>query len=77
MNLVCRTEGSKSEREKQILHINTYVWNLKKKKWYRGSYLQGRNRDADAENGVWTRGQREGETNWEIGLDIYPRPCVS
>ena len=26
----CRTEGSKSEREKQILYINTYMWNLEK-----------------------------------------------
>ena len=25
---------SKSEREKQILYANTYIWNLKKIKWY-------------------------------------------
>ena len=29
---VGHTEGSKSEREKQIPHANTYIWNLKKKK---------------------------------------------
>ena len=29
----CHTERSKSEREKQISHINTYMWNLEK--WYR------------------------------------------
>ena len=29
---VCRTEWSKSEREKQIPYANTYIWNLKKKK---------------------------------------------
>ena len=29
---VCHTECSKSEREKQILYANTYIWNLKKKK---------------------------------------------
>ena len=29
---VCHTEGSKSERENQILYANTYIWNLKKKK---------------------------------------------
>ena len=29
----CHTERSKSEREKQILHINAYMWNLEK--WYR------------------------------------------
>ena len=26
----CHTEGSKLEREKQILYINAYMWNLKK-----------------------------------------------
>ena len=29
---VCHTEWSKSEREKQTLYANTYIWNLKKKK---------------------------------------------
>ena len=29
---VCHTEWSKSEREKQILYANTYIWTLKKKK---------------------------------------------
>ena len=28
---VCHTEGSKSEREKQIPYANTYIWNLKGK----------------------------------------------
>ena len=44
----CHTEWSKSEREKQILYINTYMWNLEK--WYGWSYLQSRNRDTDVEN---------------------------
>ena len=44
----CHTEWSKSEREKQILYINTYMWNLEK--WYRWTGLQGRNRDTDVEN---------------------------
>ena len=42
------TEWSKSEREKQILYNNAYMWNLEK--WYRCSYLQSRNRDTDVEN---------------------------
>ena len=42
----CHTECSKSEREKQILYINAYMWNLEK--WYRWSYFQNRNRDSDA-----------------------------
>ena len=45
----CHTEWSKSEKEKQILHINAYMWILKKK-WYRWSYFQSRNRDRDVEN---------------------------
>ena len=28
---VCHTECSKSEREKQILYANAYIWNLKTK----------------------------------------------
>ena len=42
-------ERSKSERKKiYILHINVYMWNLEK--WFRRTYFQGRNRDADIEN---------------------------
>ena len=33
----CHTECSKSEREKQILYINTYTWNLEK--WCKWIYL--------------------------------------
>ena len=29
---VCHTEWSKSEREKEILYANTYIWNLREKK---------------------------------------------
>ena len=29
----CYTEWSKSDREKQIAHINTYTWNLEKQYW--------------------------------------------
>ena len=32
------TEWSKSEREKQILFTNAYIWNLER--WYWWSYLQ-------------------------------------
>ena len=44
----CHTEWSKSEREKQILFVNAYVWNLNS--WYRLPYFQSRNRDTDLEN---------------------------
>ena len=46
-------------REKQILYINAYIWNLEK--WYRQTYLQGRNRDTDIEKGLMHR-VREGES---------------
>ena len=44
----CYTEWSKSEREKQVLRIRAYIWNLEK--WYWGTYLQSRSRDSDIEN---------------------------
>ena len=54
--------ASKSEREKQILYINTYIWNLEK--CYRWTYLPGRKRDAGIENGHVDRaGEEEGGTN--------------
>ena len=59
-----------SEREKQISYINACMWNLEK--WYRRSYLQSRNRDTDVENKFMdTKGERDGEMNWEIEIDLY------
>ena len=64
---VCHTEWSKSEREKQILYINTYMWNLEK--CYRWSYLQRRNRDTDVEN-KHMDSKREAGVGWigRLGL---------
>ena len=45
---VGHTEWSKSEREKQILYINAYIWNLEG--WYWWTYLQGSSGDTDTEN---------------------------
>ena len=45
----CHTDWSKPERENQISYINVNLWNLEK--WYRWTYLHGRNRDVDIENG--------------------------
>ena len=39
---------SKSDRERQISHDVTYIWNLKNKK-YKWTYLQNRNRLTDIE----------------------------
>ena len=71
----CHTEWSKSEREKQILYINAYAWNLEK--WYRWTGLQGRGGDADVENKrTDTKGRRGDGMNWEAGIDIYTLLCV-
>ena len=76
----CHTEWSKSERGKQISHINTYMWNLEK--WYRWSGLQGRNLDTDVENkrkdskGGKPRGWGSGVLNWEIGIDMCTLMCI-
>ena len=71
MDLEPVTEWSKSEGEKQISYIDAYMWNLKEKKWYRWTYLQGRNRDADIENGYVDTGFGEGEggVNWEMRIN--------
>ena len=77
----CHTEWSMSEREKQISHINAYMWNLGK--WYRWTSLQGRNRDTDVENkrhqagkAVGGGGGGGGVMNWEIGIDMYTLMCI-
>ena len=66
----------KSERQKQILHINAYIWILEK--WYWWTYLQGRNRDADVENRLvdMVIGRGESGTNWGSSIDMYTLPCV-
>ena len=52
-------EWSKSEKEKQISYINTYVWMLEM--WYWWIYLQCSNKDSDIENRlVETMGTGEG-----------------
>ena len=65
----------KSEREKQISCNIAYMWNLEK--WYRLTYWQSRNRVTDVEKKLWLpRGEGEGGTSWEIGIDIYTLLCI-
>ena len=61
------TEWSKSEREKQIACLNTYVWNLEK--WYLWTYLRGRNGDTDREQTCRPSREREGGTNWKSSIE--------
>ena len=59
-------EGNKdAPSPTQLRTSDAYMWNLEK--WYRRTYLQGRNRDADVENGC-VNGRVEGgqdELNWD------------
>ena len=63
----------KSEREKQVVYTITYTWNIEK--WYRCTYLQGRNRNTCREQ-RWEQGGGEGGANREIRTDIYPLSYV-
>ena len=61
----------KSEKNKYHILMH-YIENLEK--LYTLTYLQGRNRDADVENGLVDMGVRregEGETNWKSSTDVY------
>ena len=53
------TEWSKSEKEKQILYSNTYIWNPER--WYWWTYLQSSSGDIDIKNGLMdmTGGRKE------------------
>ena len=69
------TEWSKSEREKQIANINTYIWNLER--WYWWTYLQGSDGDTDIEDGLLDKGQGvkgEGEMNGESSMEASALP---
>ena len=70
----CHRDWSKSEREKQISYINTYMQNLEK--WYRWIGLQGRNRDTDIENKHMdtkrgSGGDELGDWGWHIYTTLY------
>ena len=50
MDLESVIQSEVSQKEKQIPYINACMWNLGKK-WYKWTYLQSRNRDADVDKG--------------------------
>ena len=67
-------ERIKSERERQILYINTWVWNLERWHWW--THLQGNNGDADIENRlVETVEEREDGLNWDNSMETYIPTC--
>ena len=64
MNLEPIIQRSKSERERQILYINAYIWNLEIR--YQWSYLQGSKGDTDIKNRLLDSvRESEGGMNWE------------
>ena len=64
-------------RERQISYDITYMWNLKKKKWYKWTYLQNRNRVTDIRTNLLLlkekgEGRDElGDWDWHIHSAIY------
>ena len=57
MNLEPIIQSEVSQREKQILYINTYIWNLEK--WHQRIYLQNSNGETDIENKLVDMGRAE------------------
>ena len=61
----------KSEREKQVSY-DLVKCKKKKKKWYKWTYLQNRNRLTENECMVgYQQGRGEGEIDWEFENDMY------
>ena len=64
----CHTEWSKSDRERQTSYDIAYMWNLKKK-WYKWTYLQNRNRVTYVQNKLMVtkgeKGERDKLGEWD------------
>ena len=60
MDLESVIQSEVSQKEKNKYHILMHIYPRNLEKWYRLTYLQGRNRATDVENGlVDTIGERE------------------
>ena len=69
------TEWSKSERERQILHINAYIWNLERQNWWSG--MQGNKVDTNVKNKLLDSvGEGQGGVIWENGIETGTLPYV-
>ena len=49
-------QRNNSERERQILYVNTYIWNLDR--WYQQFYMQDSKRDTGIKNRLWTQWEK-------------------
>ena len=65
----CHAEWNKSDRERDILWYPLYAES--KKKWYKWTYLQYRNRLTDSENELIVMGGRVVGRDREFGMDVY------
>ena len=65
LEIVKLSEVSQTEKDKSMISLTCGIF---KKKWYKLTYLQNRNRVTDVENKfIVTKGKRSwGERNWEI-----------
>ena len=64
------TEWNKSERERQIVCINAYIWNLER--WYQWSHIQGSKGDTDVKNRLLDSvGEGKGGTIWENSIETW------
>ena len=69
------TEWSKSERERQILYINTYTWNLEKT--LPDILMQSSKGDTDAKKRLLgSLGEGEGGMIWENSTETCTLPYV-
>ena len=59
MNLESIIQSEVSQKEKQILYFNSYIWKLER--WYLWTYFQGSTGDTDVENRLIDMGSGEGE----------------
>ena len=61
------TKWSKSDRERQVSYDIAYMWNLKKKKKNKWTYLQNRNRITGIENKFMVTKGETGVGGWGEG----------
>ena len=61
------TKWSKSEREIQMLYINTYTWNLER--WYLWSYMQSSKGDTDVKKRLLYSAEGKGGMLWENSIE--------
>ena len=72
------TQSEVSQKDSNKYHIiYAYIWNLEK--WYWWTYLQGRNRDSDLENGLVDTGLGRGgwgefRDQWSCGHQMVSGP---